>query len=80
MGRVVLGGNERECQVEYNIYDSPVINITPNSDQIYKELVKLVTNRSVIEELSLRSRMYVERVHDSKVIAQKYLELFTSIT
>lgn len=80
MGKVVLGGNEEENQKEYNEYDCPVVNIIPDHNQIYNELVKLVTNRSLIEELSLKSRMYVERVHDSKVIAQKYLEIFTSIT
>ena len=76
MGKVVLGGNTPENQREFGEYDCPVINIMPDSDHIFLELEKLVLNRDIIIDLSKKSREYVEKVHDAKTIAQKYIALF----
>lgn len=76
MGKVVLGGNTIEAQREYGGAESPVVNISPDSEQIFKELEKLVLNRERIAELSLKSRRYVEEVHDAKVIAKQYIKAF----
>ncbi len=76
MGKVVLSGNTPENQKEFNEYDCPIVNIMPDANHIFEELQKLVVNRDKIIELSKKSREYVERVHDAKVIAQKYIEVF----
>lgn len=76
MGKVVLGGNAYENQVEFDSPDCPVVNIEPNIDDIYKKLEELILNRDLIVELSRKSREYVARVHDAKIIAQKYVEVF----
>jgi hypothetical protein len=76
MGKVVLGGNEPENQKEFNRNNSPVINITPNSEQIYQELKRIVLSPIIIADISNKSREYVEEVHDSIIIAQKYIEVF----
>ena len=76
MGKVVLSGNMPENQKEFNEYDCPIVNIMPDSNQIFEELEKLVIDRDKILELSKKSREYVERVHDANVIARKYIEIF----
>lgn len=76
MGKVVLSGNTPENQREFNELDCPIVNIAPDSNQIFEELEKLVLDRNRIMELSKKSREYVERVHDATVIAKKYLEVF----
>lgn len=78
MGKVVLGGNELENQQELNEPNCPIVNIIPDSDQICNELEKLILNKELIMQLSKKSREYVERVHDAKVIASRYIHLFSS--
>lgn len=76
MGKVVFAGNEPETREEFGEKDIPIININPDADQIYDELVKIITDKDKILALSKASREYVERVHDAKVVAQQYVELF----
>lgn len=76
MGKVVFAGNVPEMKVEIGEKDIPIINIEPDADQIYNELVKIVTDKDRIQTLSKVSREYVERVHDAKVVAQQYVKLF----
>lgn len=47
-----------------------------DADQIYNELVKIVTNKGRIQFLSKSSQEYVERVYNTKVVAQKYIDVF----
>ncbi len=76
MGKVVLGGNAPENQKEFNEYDCPIVNIEPDVEDIYCKLEDLILNADKIEVLSKKSREYVERVHDAKVIAKKYIRVF----
>ncbi len=76
MGKVVFAGNEPEQRAEIGENDIPIVNITPDADQIYNELVKMVTDKDRIQTLSKASREYAERVHDAKVVAQQYVKLF----
>lgn len=80
MGKVVLGGNEPENSKEYKIPHIPIINIGPDSELIFKELEKLVLNPQLIRRLSAESREYVKNYHDAKLIAQKYIDVFTSFS
>lgn len=77
MGKVVLSGNTLENQKEFVEYDCPIINIEPDIQDIYNKLEDLVLKKEKIADLSIKSREYVERVHDSKVVAKKYVNLFT---
>ena len=54
-GKVVLGGNEPEEQLELG-YCSPVINVIPNTAQIVGELEKLINNPEKIDAIKLESR------------------------
>lgn len=76
MGKVVFSGNEPETKAEFGENNIPIINITPDADQIYNELVKFIGNKEKISAISKESRKYVERVHDAKVVARQYVEVF----
>ncbi len=77
MGKVVIGGNEFENQKEYNEFDCPIINIGPDSDDIYKKLEELILHPEMISAISKKSIEYVRKVHDSSVVAKKYTDLFS---
>lgn len=74
MGKVVLSGNEPESREDIGREDIPVINILPNEDDIYSKLEKLILNKDQIIKTGRESRKFVEEVHDSVLIAKKYLE------
>ena len=76
MGKVVLGGNEPESRLEFGNNECPIVNINPDPEQIFEELKVLILDKDKIKELSLKSREYVEKVHDSKVVAKRYVEVF----
>lgn len=78
MGKVVLSGNEEENQREFGIIECPVINIKPNADYIYDILSNLISNPDKIKEISHESRIYAESIHDARVVAQRYIEMFNS--
>lgn len=75
-GKVLLGGNEPENAKEYGQSYIPIINIGPDTDQIFLELEKLILHPEDIIRLSKEGREYVEKVHESKVVAKKYVEIF----
>lgn len=78
MGKVLLGGNEPENSVEYNYPEIPIVNIIADSNQIFAALEKLILNPSEIIRLSRVGREYVERVHDSKRVANMYIKTFNN--
>lgn len=78
MGKVVLAGNEPGHTSYFGeTIDSPVIDIWPNVDSIFLELEKLVLNPQLMKELSKKSRDYACKVHDCKIIADKYIKCFS---
>ena len=79
MGKVVLSGNDPVNLMEFNEKYIPVINICPNENQIFQQLERLILDRNLISKLSHESRMYVEKKHDCKVVAKRYLELFEAL-
>ena len=80
MGKCVLSNNEPEGQLEYNVVDEiPIINIKNNVDMIVKKLSILIENPQQIIELGKKARLFVEKMHDGPIIAQKYIEVFNSM-
>ena len=57
--------------------DLPIINANP--DTIELELEKLLLNPQLRTKIGKRSRRFVERYHDSRVVAQKLIELYQSL-
>ncbi len=76
MGKVVLTGNKQDYQKCFTSLNNPVLNIYPNSDQIYSVLEDLILHPNKIEEISVKSRHYAESVHDAKIVADQYLKIF----
>lgn len=76
MGKALLGGNVPENSIENNYPNIPIIDIGPDTEQIYKKLEELVNNPQGILHMSKEGRKYVEQVHDSKVVAARYIETF----
>ena len=74
-GIIVCGGGEPE---NYEILGEkelrPIINITPDPDQLYHQLVDLIQHKERIPELSRQSIEYVRRHHDYIRVAQMYLD------
>lgn len=79
LGKVVLSGNEPESMKEFNRFDIPVINILPDVNDIYNKLSEIIISPEMITSIGQKSRMFVEQFHDSNLISQLYLNLWTSI-
>lgn len=77
LGKVVVGGGEPEFLEEFNLKNSPLIRIQANVDDIYCQLEKLVKNKDSIKALSYESRLFAEKTHDYKTIAQNYIDIWT---
>ena len=76
MGRVVLSGAEPEALKAMGVSGVPVINIKPDSNQIYKKISFFIENENIIYDTGQKSRLYVEKYHDSIRIAKKYLKIW----
>lgn len=76
MGKVVLSGNELECQSEFNRTDIPIINILPEADDIYRKIESLILEKSLINVVGRKSRVFVEEFHDHVKVAQMYLNVW----
>jgi glycosyltransferase involved in cell wall biosynthesis len=79
MGKVVLGGAEPESLASLKIDKSPVVNIKPTAKDIVKRVEYFLNNKEKIEEIGLESRRFVEKYHESKIVAQKYLNTWGSM-
>jgi hypothetical protein len=79
-GKVVLSGNDslkfnKRIKDKYKDKEiiNPVININPNSTEIYDTICDLIHNPKKIDQLKLDSFEYVKTVHNSEEIAKDYL-------
>lgn len=79
MGHVVMSGSEKESLDEFNILESPIINIRPSVENIIDGMEHILSNRYDIEEFGYKSRKYAESLHDHVLVAQKYLDAWSSV-
>ena len=77
MGKVVLGGAEKESLQSYRLKSSPIINIKPNAVSIVKEVEKLLDRKNEIPLLGQISREHIENVHCYKKVAQTYINTWS---
>ena len=72
-GKVVLSGCEPEMQA---LLDSPcpVINISPDADDIYQKLRGLIEDRDSLHAIGSASYEFVKAVHDPVQVASQYLQ------
>ncbi len=76
-GIVLVGGGEPE---NYEILgeDSlrPIINVLPDEEDVFEKLCDLVEHPERLPKLSADSRKYIERHHDYKKVAQRYVDFY----
>lgn len=78
-GKVVFTGAEKEWLNYYNLEpDTIAINAVPDKTILFNKLVDLIENPSKIESIGLRARTFIEKEHNWKDIAQKYLDHWTN--
>ena len=75
LGKLVMSGNELECQKEYERFDIPIVNILPSVNDIVEKLDYFICHPQEILDYGLRSRKFVEEFHNPERIAQIYLDL-----
>ena len=76
-GKIVMGGAESIANKELGIEGvNPVFNLCPDVDQICSQMEYIIEHKSEIEAMGLRGRKFVERYHDYREIARKYIEIF----
>jgi glycosyltransferase involved in cell wall biosynthesis len=73
MGKVLLSGAEPEVIQRGNLFDCPVINITPEVNQIVNQMERVIENYDQIEYMGVKGREYVEKHHNYIDIARQYL-------
>jgi hypothetical protein len=78
MGKVVMSGAEEEVLPFYEHGPCPVVNIQPDVRQICEKIEWLIENRQRIPELGETSRSYVEANHSHLLVADKFLNAWTS--
>ena len=73
-GKVVFTGAETEFLNYYNLKKDEVgINALPNVDYLVEKLSFLIEHPEKIIEISKNARKFIEKQHDYKTIAAKYL-------
>jgi len=80
-GLIVLSGNEKKSNEFLGYYnmENPVINITPNTNQIYDVIKSLILlEPSYLNELKNSSLSWVNKVHNLKNISDSFIELYSA--
>lgn len=72
-GKVVFTGAEQEFVNHYKLEKTVAINALPDVNNIVKELELLILKPKKIIEIGQNAREFIEKEHNYKSIAQKYL-------
>lgn len=54
----------------------PIVNVLPDESDILTQLEKLILNSEKLTELSYSSRKFVEKYHNTKIVAQQYTDFW----
>lgn len=77
-GKVVFTGAENEFLQHYQLVEDEVcINALPDANKIAKKLSYLIEHPEKIIEISIKARNFIEKEHEYKRIAQRYLDCWT---
>ncbi len=77
-GLVVVSGGEPEHYALHRENENfPIINVLPYEEDIYETLEKLVKKKKKIPALSQHSIDYIKKYHQSKDVANRYLEFWS---
>ena len=78
MGKVVMGGAEKEGLKSLGVDKTPVINLKPDKNMIIDKVTRLLDERESIPSLGAESRQYVEDNHCHIKVAKRYLETWAN--
>lgn len=73
LGKLVMGGYEKELKELNKIDYEPLINITPNVDDIVSKIELIIQNPEMIKTFYTNARKYVEEFHSAELVAEKFL-------
>ena len=77
-GKIVVGGAEEEC---YGILGEeslrPMVNVTPDEEDVYHRLEWLIRNKGEIARMQRQSIEFVEKHHNPQKVAAEYLEFWS---
>ena len=77
-GKVVFTGAENEFLQHYQLAEDEVcINALPDAIKIAEKLSYLIEHPEKIIEISIKARNFIEKEHEYKRIAQRYLDCWT---
>lgn len=79
VGKIVMGGAEKEGLDAMKISNSPVFNITPSHEQILHQINTIIDSKGSFEELGYLSRKYIEQHHDYIKVASMYIKEWMKI-
>lgn len=78
LGKVVFTGAETQFLKFYNLQEDEIcINALPDVNYIIEKLSFLIENRAKIDEIGQKAKTFVKKQHDSKMIAQKYVDIYS---
>ena len=79
-GKVVFSGFMPEALAEYRYYEDNIIGIRAYNDETYlfDKFCELIENPSLMEEISKNAIDFVLHNHLSTVVAQQYIDLWSS--
>ena len=77
-GKVVMSGRKDETISAFDIDYCPIIEATPNVDDLVKKMSEIVLHKELIPQLGYESRKYVENLHDNVKVAQLYIDAWKS--
>lgn len=78
-GRITMTGYEQETLDFVGAEDGPVINLKPDPLFIANKISELIDKKDRLGDLSRRSHEFVRQYHDSRVVAQQYINLYENL-
>lgn len=78
-GKVVLAGTDRCIMESIGFIGCPVINIRPEVKFIEMVMANVLENKGKIEAIGEESRQFVTKYHNSKLVAEKFINLWGSV-
>lgn len=76
-GKVVFTGAEQEFLDYYNLQPNEVcINALPDVEYLTNTLMELIANPETILSIGTQARLFIEKHHNYKVVAKKYLAIW----
>lgn len=75
-GKIVMSGARIETLNALEVENCPIFSIKPDVNQIYNTIEYIIKNKDKIPKWGMESRKYVERIHDCKKVARKFVEVW----